>query len=153
MRSALARTRASSSPKSSVDVVGGSIFSKTLLGIMSEDVDDGNSEGIFRIWPEVFPTPASELAKPDLDAKAALVRTSGYTRAAAGRAAPDCGGFSLAIKFIGADVAASSRDEDSKQKRAELHCGALLAKRQRSTCAFSIQDIELHCLPNSANQS
>ena len=110
---------------------------------MSEDVDDGNSEGIFRIWPEVFPTPSSELAKPDLDAKAALVRTSGYTRAAAGRAAPDCGGFSLAIKFIGADVAASSRDEDSKKKRAELHCGALLAKKQRHTCAFSIQDIAL----------
>jgi hypothetical protein len=58
---------------------------------MSEDVDDGNSEGIFRIWPEVFSTSAPELAKPNLDAKAALVRTSGYTRAAASSAALDRG--------------------------------------------------------------
>lgn len=62
-----------------VDAVGGSIFSKALPGIMSEEIDDGNSEGISRIRPEVFPTSASELAKPNLDAKAALVRTSGYT--------------------------------------------------------------------------
>ena len=66
-------------PNRQLTLLVGHHSQKRYLGSSSEEINDRDGEGVFRIRPRVFPTATSELAKCDLDATTAVVRTGGYS--------------------------------------------------------------------------